>query len=232
MPNSTTAHIPAPVGQPATLIAEVEVLLDDCQADGLTPDEVQRLLVRNGWRDHDASIVAHRYRARFDEHPLGYAGFFFSVGFGALALGSVGHLLLAFAEGRDPSRDALAYWLTLLLIAVPFAIWSWRWVEKVDDTDPAARWSAPRMTLANVLLWCCGIVGGLRLFTYVYTVASVISGAAERDLGIGLLNVLITAGITLPLGTWAFRFRHKFDAAPATGAASPDGSVGQGGTGR
>jgi hypothetical protein len=211
MTPSTTTTIPSPIGQPATVIAQVEALLDECQAAGTRPDDVRGLLVRNGWTDADAHLVVTRYRARFDEHPLGYAGFLFSVGFGALALGSVGHLLLAFADGGDPSRDALAWWLTVLFIAVPFAIWSWRWVERTDASDPVAAWSGPRSTLANVLLWCCGVVGGVRLLHYVYAVASVLAGASDRDLGVGLLNVAITAGITVPLGTWAFRFRHRFD---------------------
>lgn len=229
----TDPFVPPPTASdPGELIRQVELFLDTCEGERLRPSQVEEHLIRAGWRDVDARMVGDRYRARFDEHRLGYAGFLFSVGFSALAAGSTGHLLLAIVEDRDPSREALAFWITILAIAVPFGLWSWRWVTRTDDTDPVAAWSEPRRTLARTLLWCCGIVGGFRLISYVYTVASVISGAADRNLAIGLANVAITAGITVPLGTWAFRFLHKFDVTPPTGAPVADGSVGQVGTGR
>jgi hypothetical protein len=211
---TTTTEIPVPpptAYSTSDLISQVETFLDRCEQERLRPADVEHHLIHSGWRDIDAHLVGERYRSRFDEHRLGYAGFLFSVGFSALAAGSIGHLLLAILEGRDPSREALASWITVLAIAVPFGLWSWRWVARTDDTEPVAAWSEPRRALAKTLLWCCGIVGGARLIAYVYTVASVISGASERDLAIGLLNVAITAGITVPLGTWAFRFLHKFD---------------------
>ena len=210
----TTTDVPVPPPSAAStseLISQVEVFLDRCAAEHVHPDDLRATLARRGWRDADAQVAVERYRGRFDEHPLGYAGFLVSVGLSALAAGSAGHLLLAFAEDRDPSREALAWWLTVLAIAVPFAVWSWRWVQRTDDADPVARWSRPRRSLAYTLLWCCGIVGGFRLVAYVYAVASVVSGASDRNLGVGLANVAITAGITIPLGTWAFRFLHKWD---------------------
>lgn len=211
MPTTELRTPPPTFTRTSEAIADVEAFLDACQADLLPPDEVTGRLVRAGWRDADAAVVVQRYRKRYDEHPLGYAGFLFSIGFGALATGSVGHLLLAMIDGQDPSRQALALWLTVLLIAIPFAAWSWSWVERVDRSDPVAAWSGPRQALSTTLLWCCGLVGGARLVAYVYTVSSVVAGASDGNLAIGFANVAVTAGITVPLGIWAFRFRHRFD---------------------
>lgn len=206
---------PCPVSsEPGVVIADTEMFLDDCERAFVPPERVESQLVRAGWEPYTAMQVTERYRARFDEHPLGYAGFLFSVGFSALSAGSTGHLLLAFAEGRDPSPEALAFWLTILVIAVPFAIWSWLWVRRVDDSDPVAAWSGPRRTLATALLWCCGIVGGFRLLHYVFTFIATITGsgwATDRNLAVGFAHVLVTTSITLPLGIWSFRFLHRFD---------------------
>jgi hypothetical protein len=122
-------------------------------------------------------------------------------------------MLLEFVEG-EPAEGALTFWLTVLVVAVPFGIWSWLWVRRVDETDPVAAWSRPRRSLALTLLWCCGIVGGARLLHYVYTLIAALVGSGQAGGGnplVGLANVAITAGITLPLGTWAFRFLHRFD---------------------
>jgi len=206
---------PGPLaGEPGVVIARTEAFLDECQSAAVHPDDVERQLVRAGWEAHTAMLVVERYRGRFDEHRLGYAGFLFAVGFAALSAGSTGHLLLAMAEGADPSRDALAFWLTVLVLAIPFGIWSWMWVRRVDDADPVAAWSRPRRSLATTLLWCSGIVGGARLLHYVYTLIATLTGAhwaEDGNLLVGLANVAVTAGITIPLGTWAFRFLHKFD---------------------
>jgi hypothetical protein len=206
---------PAPLASdPGSVIAETERFLDQCQSVGVHPDDVAGELVRAGWQPGTAGLVADRYRARFDEHRLGYAGFLFGVGFSALAAGSIGHLLLAWAEHGEPARETLALWLTVLVIAVPFAIWSWSWVRQVDATDPVAGWSRPRQSLARTLLWCCGIIGGFRLLHYVFTFISTLTGASwagDRNLLVGLANVGVTAGITVPLGIWAFRFLHKFE---------------------
>jgi MFS family permease len=216
---STSELPPAPpplAAEPGVVIAQTERFLDRCQDLGSHPDEVARQLVRAGWEPATAGLVAERYRGRFDEHRLGYAGFLFAVGFSALALGSIGHLLLADADGHEPSADALALWLTVLAIAVPFGVWSWLWVRRIDDTDPVAAWSRPRQSLARTLLWCCGIVGGFRLLHYVFALIASLTGsswATELDPLIGLANVAVTAGITVPLGVWAFRFLHRFDAA-------------------
>jgi hypothetical protein len=195
------------------VIALTERFLDECQAAGTHPDELARQLVRAGWEPGTAHVVATRYRGRFDEHRLGYAGFLFSVGFGALALGSVGHLLLNGVEAGAVASDSLAFWLTLLVIAVPFGVWSWVWVQRVDATDPVAAWSGPRRSLATTLLWGCGVVGGFRLLHYVGTLIADLTGASwsnDGNLLVGLGNVAVTAGITIPLGVWAFRFKHRF----------------------
>lgn len=211
----TTTTAPRPIAAvPGMVRASTEAFLDECAAERLHPDEVAHRLRRAGWDDGTTSIVGEQYRRRFDEHPLGYAGFLFSVGFSALAAGSIGHHALAVAEGRDPSPESLAFWLMVLVVALPFGVWSWLWVRRVDEQDPVAAWSRPRRTLAQTLLWACGIVGGARLLHYVFVLMSTLTGsswAGDRNLLVGLANVAVTAGITVPLGLWSFKFLHRFD---------------------
>lgn len=211
-PTSPSPILGALRGDPR--IAEIEAYLDECEAEVFHPAEVARRLVRAGWADWPATQVADRYRQRFDEHALGYSAFLFTTGFTALSLGSSAHLLLDRADGQPVNPNTLALWLTVLVIAAPLSAWAWRWVERVDDDDPAAVWSRPRRSLATTLLWACGIVGGARLLHYVFTLIATIAGsqwASDRSLTIGLANVAVTTAITFPLGMWAFRFLHRFD---------------------
>jgi hypothetical protein len=210
MDESTTTTSPVPSGR----LADVEAFLDVCEAELLHPAEVAHRLVRQGWPDVAAHQVGERYRRRFDEHPLGYSAFLFTVGFTGLSLGSSAHLLLDELDGRSADPDTLALWLTVLVIAAPLSAWSWRWIARVDDDDPVAVWSRPRRTLARTLLWACGLVGGFRLLHYVFTLIATITGsswASDRSLLVGLANVAVTTAITFPLGYWAFRFLHRFD---------------------
>lgn len=200
--------------QPGAQLAAVAAYLDRCEEDALHPHDVAHRLVRAGYTEYEASIVAERYRRRFDEHPLGYAAFLFTTGFTALSLGSASHLLLDRLDGKTMDAGALSFWLTVLVVAAPLAVWSWRWVQRVDDEDLVAVWSRPRRTLATTLVWACGIVGGARLLHYVYTLLDAVAdadGASDSSLLVGLANVAVTTSITFPLGVWAFRFLHRFD---------------------
>lgn len=211
-PSSSFVHDP----QSPQAVAE---FLDRCEADLVHPDVVADRLRRQGWADFSATQVAEGYRGRFDEHTLGYSALLVCTGLSALAAGTAGHQLLGLAEGIDVDREGLALWLTVLVIATPLAAWANVWAQRVDRDDPVAVWSRPRRSLARVLLWCCGVVGGLRLLHYVFTVIATIAGSAwasDRSLLIGFANVAVTVGITFPLGRWAFGFLHRFDAEDPT----------------
>jgi hypothetical protein len=158
-------------------------------------------------------VAADRYRSRFNEHTLGYSALLVASGVSALAAGTAGHLL---AGGIDSpvNRNALGFWLALLVCALPFAIWAHHWAALVDRDDPVAVWSRPRRTLARVLLWACGVVGIVRLMIYVRQLVGVLVGAgwaARTSVVTGAVNVAITVGIALPLGLWAYNFLHRFD---------------------
>jgi hypothetical protein len=186
----------------------------DEQEDKLThPRVVEERLRRTGWHPAQASMEALRYRSRFNEHRLGYTALLVSTGVAALALGTVGHVL---ASGIDHTvnRNTLGFWLTILVVALPFAIWAHIWAAGVDRDDPVAVWSQPRQSLAQALLWGCGIVGIGRLIMYAAQLVGSAVGASWSmgdSVLAGAVNVGITVSIALPLGLWAFQFLHRFD---------------------
>lgn len=197
----------------------VAEFLARCESDLVHPDVVADRLRRQGWADHSAAQVAEHYRRRFDEHALGYSALLVCTGLSALAAGTAAHQLLGLAEGIDVDRDALALWLTLLVVATPLAAWATVWAQRVDRDDPVAVWSRPRRSLARVLLWASGVVGGCRLLAYVFSVIATLAGSAwasDRSLLVGFAHVAVTLGITYPLGRWAFGFLHRFDAEDPT----------------
>lgn len=206
--------------------------LDRCEDQLIHPDVVRQQLERRGWNRYEAAAVADGYRGRFNEHPLGYTALLVSTGVAALAAGTAGHGLTA-GLNHPVNRNALAFWLSLLLCTLPFAGWAHQWAARVDREDVVAVWSRPRRELARVLVWACGIVGGGRLLIYaVRLVAYLVKApwAAGYSLGAGALNVAISIGIALPLGMWAHRFLHRFDdedpTAPPAWRRRPAGGTG------
>jgi hypothetical protein len=197
--------------------------LDGCQAELVHPGQVEDRLRRAGWSPLAAGNAGLAYRRRFNEHHLGYTALLVATGVAALAAGSAGHVLVP-GLVRPVNRNALAAWLTLLVCALPFAAWAHWWAASVDRDDPVAVWSAPRRTLARVLLWSAGIVGIGRLMIYVGQLMTVLVGARRgpgTSVLTGTLNVLIVISIAVPLWRWAFRFLHRFDREDPTTPVSP-----------
>jgi hypothetical protein len=197
---------------------DVATWLDRCEADLTHPDVVEQRLRHSGWGPVPAAQLAGEYRRRFNEHALGYSALLVATGVSALAAGSTAHTLIA-GLTRPVHRSVLALWLTILVCALPFAGWAHWWAARVDRDDPVAVWSAPRRTLAQVLLWACGFVGIGRLMLYVGELVGVLVGARPATgaaIAAGALNVCVVVGIALPLGLWAFRFLHRFDAEDPT----------------
>jgi lysylphosphatidylglycerol synthetase-like protein (DUF2156 family) len=197
--------------------------LDRRQRDLTHPKVVEEQLRRAGWHPMPAAIEANRYRSRFNEHPLGYAALLVSTGVAALAVGTVGHAL-ASAIGGTVDRNSLTFWLTIALVALPFAVWAHVWAAHVDRDDPVAVWSQSRKTLAQALIWGCGLVGIGRLAFYGAQLIGALIGATwaiHHSALAGLVNVAITVAIALPLGLWAFHFLHRFDDEDPTRAPEP-----------
>ena len=187
--------------------------LDQCEEQRMHPDMVREQLERAGWTELQAAVVSDDYRHRFNEHPLGYTALLVFTGVAALAAGTAGHELIA-GLNRPVNRNYLSIWLSILLCTLPFAGWAHQWAARVDREDVVAVWSRPRRYLAQVLLWACGIVGGIRLLTYAVRLIGYLVNAPwarHYSLGAGELNVAVTVGIALPLGLWAYRFLHRFD---------------------
>lgn len=200
----------------------IDEWLDRCEAELVHPGRVADRLRRSGWAAMPAAAVAEQYRKRFNEHALGYSSLLVTTGVSALALGTTGHTLVA-GLNRPVNRNSLAFWLSVFLCLVPFAAWAHQWAAKVDREDPVAVWSRPRRSLALVLLWSCGVVGGLRLLIYATQLIGAVVGAHwahHTSLLAGFINVAIAISIALPLGLWAYRFLHRFDAEDPTAAPS------------
>lgn len=212
-PAPTGGRGPSPSALPPASPGDFARWLDQEERDLVHPRVVEDKLRQAGWHPAQAAMESSRYRRRFDEHRLGYSALLVSTGIAALAAGSVGHQLAAGID-RAINRNLLAFWLTALVVSLPFAIWSHLWAAGVDRDDPVAVWSAPRRTLALALVWGCGIVGVWRLLRYAaQLVGSLVhaSWAAGDSAAAGGVNVAITVGIALPLGLWAFHFLHRFD---------------------
>lgn len=192
--------------------------LDNCESDLTHPDLVRDQLKRQGWSELQANAVADDYRRRFNEHTLGYTALLVATGVAALAAGTAGHELTQ-GLNHPVNRNYLAFWISVLVCTLPFAAWAHHWAAKVDREDAVAVWSRPRRQLALVLLWACGIVGGIRLLVYAVRLIAYLLHAPWADrysLGAGELNLAIVVGIALPLGLWAYRFLHRFDAEDPT----------------
>lgn len=218
-PINPDPHAPAGWGAqepqlPPDRAGAVAAWLDRCEDDLVHPGVVEEQLKRSGWAPSQAALAAERYRSRFNEHTLGYTALLVATGVSALAAGTAGHLLTAGLD-HAVNRNALGWWLALLVCALPFAAWAHYWAATVDRDDPVAVWSRPRRTLARTLLWSCGIVGIIRLMIYARQLVGVIVGAtwaSTTSVATGAVNVAITVAIALPLGLWAFHFLHRFDA--------------------
>jgi hypothetical protein len=191
---------------------DVPAWLDQCEKNLVHPGRVQDQLHRRGWPRQQAALIAEDYRKRFNEHVLGYSVLLVTTGIAALAAGTVGHILTA-ALNSPLDRRALAMWLSLLVCIAPFAVWAHLWAARSDREDPVAVWSRARRTLALVLLWACGIVGGARLLMYATQFIEVFVKApgSHRSLLSGAINVAISLSIAVPLALWAYRFLHRFD---------------------
>lgn len=192
--------------------------LDRCEQQLTHPDVVRDQLRRQGWNEPQATSVAEDYRRRFNEHALGYSALLVSTGVAALAAGTVGHELTR-GLNHPVNRNVLAFWLSVLLCTLPFAGWAHQWAARVDREDVVAVWSRPRRELTRVLMWACGVVGGVRLLIYAGRLVGYLVKAPWADgysVGAGALNVAIVVGIALPLGLWAYRFLHRFDAEDPT----------------
>jgi hypothetical protein len=193
--------------------ADMGAWLDQQQRQLVHPKVVEEGLRRAGWYPVPAAMEAARYRTRFNEHPLGYAALLVSTGVAALAMGTVGHVLASGID-RGIDRNSLGFWLTILLVSMPFVVWAHLWALRVDHDDPVAVWSAPRRFLAQALLWGCALVGIARLMWYGAQLVGGLVGAtwaAGDSAAAGVVNVTITVSIALPLGLWSYHFLHRFD---------------------
>ena len=218
MTTPTPPSFDKPISPSPSQAGQLAEFLDRRESELLHPRLVEEQLLRHDWHPVHAASAAAQYRRRFNEHNLGYSALLLTTGLAALAAGTSGHLLTAGLD-RPIDRDALAGWLAVLFCSIPFALFAHRWAARVDRDDPVAAWSRSRRGLALVLVWGCALVGVGRLVVYAAEMIGALLGATwaqGASVAAGAVNVAITIGIAVPLGLWAFRFLHRFDAEDAS----------------
>ena len=190
---------PARAGQ-ANLQMQTRAWLVQRRNAGATPDQLTDELIAAGFdADSAARTALGSLRVR-DQHRLVYWTLTFSAGFGALALASALHLMLA----GNPSPLALAWWLTLALIAAPLCGVSYHWARTVERTEPHAIWSPTRRALFAVLAGISATVGLARLFAYLFDFVAAITGVRGYDLrSESLGQVIVSLAVAVPLFAWS-----------------------------
>ncbi len=218
---------PARVGQ-ANLQVQTRAWLVQRRNAGATPDQLSDELIAAGFdADSAARTALGSLRVR-DQHRLVYWTLTFSAGFGALALASALHLMLA----GNPSPLTLAWWLTLALIAAPLCGVSYHWARAVERTEPHAIWSPTRRALFAVLAGITATVGLARLFAYLFDFVAAITGVQGYRLNSESLGqVIVSLAVAVPLFAWSLtewrRSNVVYRTLTADSSSSPGAGVGQ-----
>lgn len=194
-------------------------------ADGMPVEQARVWLGQQGWSRRAVDVALRQALAEHrpergpgllppkpasaHQHRLAYSVLLWSLGLGALALGSSLHLILAAAFLGRSGSWVLADWLTLFFCTVPFFAYAEREVRKIERDDPLARLSRTRERLTLVLLWAAALVGVARLLVFVHqTLTALLVERTFADLPQDLAHVstvvLIAGGVFL----WTWRFRH------------------------
>ncbi len=177
-----------------------QAYLTDRRNAGATPDVITNELISRGWDADTAASTALRSLRKTDQHRLLYWGLTWSAGLGALGLASSLHLVI---DG-NPSPITLACWLTLAILAIPVALLTERFTNRLEDTDKFAIWSPTRRTLFGTLAGVTAVIGLGRLFSYVFRAVAALVGVEGYEFSDGaLLQVILSLGISAPLFTWA-----------------------------
>jgi hypothetical protein len=157
-------------------------------------------LIDGGWDADTAASAALSSLRKTDYHQLLYWGLTWSAGLGALGLASSLHL----AIDGNPAPMTLACWLTLTILAIPLALLTERFTNRLESEDQFAIWSPTRRTLFGTLAGVTAVIGIGRLFTYVFRAVASLVGVEGYEFTDGaLLQVILSVGISAPLFAWA-----------------------------
>lgn len=168
--------------------------------DGATPDQLTDKLIEAGYDADSAGRLALRSLRQSDHHHLVYWTLTFSAGFGALAIASSLHLILA----DNPAPLALACWITLALVTIPLFAVSNHWATRIEASDTHAIWSPTRRSLFATLATLSALVGLTRLFSYLFRFVAAVVGVEGYDLeSESLAQVIVSLAVAVPLFVWA-----------------------------
>lgn len=192
---------------------------------GVRPDQITGELVGAGWDADAAARLSLRSLRSADRQTLLYASLNLSVGFAALGAATSAHLILA----GNPEPVELTCMLTLFLTASPIAAFVWRSARRVEVRSRFVMWSGSRRGWFGALALCTGLVGIVRLLTYVFLAIATLTGASDQDFSvISAAQVAVSLAVSLPLFAWSFREWRRSNLVIAALAAdgAPSSAVG------
>jgi hypothetical protein len=194
----TTGPVGTATCTPAT--PTVQRWLDGRRNVGETPDHIADELVGSGWNADVAATAALRSLRSSDRRSLLYGTLTVSVGLAALCLATTLHLVIR----PDGNAVELAWAITVLTAAAPVAAFAARRAWVAEQESAHVVWSPSRRGWFGALALCTGLVGIVRILTYVYEVAASITGASATPLTAGeLAQVLVSVSVTVPLFWWS-----------------------------
>lgn len=194
---------PRPVVPPGSWSHEgMNRWLTEQRNDGVHPDRIATRLLASGWDADTASRFALRSLRSTDRQTLTYASLNLSAGFAALGAASSAHLLIA----GNPDPLQLTSMLTLVLIAAPIAVTVWMIARRAEARSAFVMWSGSRRGWYGALACCTGLVGIVRLLTYVFLAIATLTGASERDFTVeSAAQVAVSLAVSIPMFVWSFR---------------------------
>lgn len=176
--------------------------LTDRRNAGVHPDRIAADLVGAGWDADSASRLALRSLRSSDRQTLTYATLNVTAGLAALGAASSAHLLIA----GNPDPLQLTSMLTLWLIATPIALWVGVAARRAEQRSPFVMWSGSRRGWFGALAFCTGLVGIVRLLTYVFLAIATLTGASTRDFTVeSAAQVAVSLAVSVPMFCWSFR---------------------------
>jgi hypothetical protein len=168
---------------------------------GATPADVTEQLIAAGWDADTSARVSLRSLRSADRQSLTYAGWCWSTGLAALGLASSAHLVLS----GNPAPMTLTLMLTLTIVAGPIAVVCAVAARRVERRSRFVLWSPTRRGWFGLLALCTGVVGLVRLLSYVFGALATLTGASDDDLSVAhLAQVLVSVAIAVPLFVWSF----------------------------
>ena len=166
------------------------------------PDEIAAELVASGWDADAAARLSLGSLRSSDRQTLTYAALNLSAGLAALGAATSAHLLLA----GNPDPYELTCMLTMFLVATPIAVVVARAAARIEGRSEFVMWSGSRRGWYGALALCTGVVGIVRLLSYVFGAIATLTGASDADFTVvSAAQVAVSLAVSIPMFLWSFR---------------------------